>query len=264
MSNKKDTFSSTLLVVFAVCLVCSVIVAGAAVGLRPMQIANKALDKQKNILAVAGVESDKSATEIFESNIQTKVIDLKTGLFVDSINGKEIDAAKYDQRAAAKDPATSIKLSAGDNIAKIGRRANFATVYLVYSDENKLQRVILPVHGSGLWAQMYSFIALEADGNTVASLTYYEHGETPGLGGEITNPRWRALWVGKQMLDGQGNPALKVIKGQAPKGDLHKVDGLSGATLTSNAVQHAYTFWLGKKGFGPFLKRVREGELNNG
>jgi len=64
MSNKKDTFSSTLLVVFAVCLVCSVIVAGAAVGLRPMQIANKALDKQKNILAVAGVESDKSATEI--------------------------------------------------------------------------------------------------------------------------------------------------------------------------------------------------------
>ena len=259
MSNKKDTFSSTMLVVFAVCLVCSVIVAGAAVGLRPLQIANKALDKQQNILAVAGVESDKSPTELFATNIHTKVVDLETGEFVENI-----DAAAYDQRAAAKDPANSIKLSAEDNIAKIGRRANLATVYLVYSDDNQLQRVILPVHGSGLWAQMYSFIALEADGNTVAALTYYEHGETPGLGGEITNPRWRALWVGKQMLDEQGNPALKVVKGQAPKGDLHKVDGLSGATLTSVGVEHAYTFWLGKKGFGPFLKRVREGDLNNG
>ena len=259
MSNQQDTFTKTILVVLAVCLVCSIIVAGTAVGLRSTQLANKEKDKQSNILAVAGVESDKTIAEIFKTNIQTKLVDLATGEFVEGV-----DAVSYDQRKVAKDPAQSIKLSAEQNIAKIGRRANLATVYLVSDDQGQLQRIILPVHGAGLWSTMYAFIAVKADGNTVEALTYYEQGETPGLGSEVENPRWRSLWAGKELFDAQGNVAIKVAKGQAPAGSKHEVDGLSGATLTSVGVENSFTFWLGQQGFGPFLSKVRQGVLNNG
>ncbi|WP_019613013.1 Na(+)-translocating NADH-quinone reductase subunit C [Psychromonas ossibalaenae] len=259
MSNQHETFGKTMTVVLAVCLVCSIIVAGAAVGLRSTQLANKEKDKQNNILAVAGLETDKTISEVFSSNIQTKLVDLSTGEFVENV-----DAAGYDQRKAAKDPAQSIKLSAEQNVAKIGRRANLATVYLVSDDNGQLQRIILPVHGAGLWSTMYAFVAVKADGNTIEALTYYDHGETPGLGGEVQNPRWRSLWVGKQLFDTQGKPAIKVVKGQAHAGSKHEVDGLSGATLTAVGVQNTFTFWLGEQGFGPFLSKVRQGALNNG
>jgi len=257
MSNQQETFGKTMIVVLAVCLVCSIIVAGAAVGLRPLQIANKEIDKQSNILAVAGLETEKTVSEIFSSNIQTKLVDLNTGEFAE-------DDANYDQRVAAKDPAKSIKLTAEQNIAKIGRRANLATVYLVSDDNGQLQRIILPVHGAGLWSTMYAFVAIQPDGNTIDAITYYDQGETPGLGGEVQNPRWRSLFVGKELFDENNKPAIKITKGQAPADSKHEIDGLSGATLTSVGVEHTFTFWLGEQGFGPFLTKVREGALNNG
>lgn len=257
MSNQQETFGKTIIVVLAVCLVCSIIVAGAAVGLRPQQIKNKEIDKQSNILAVAGLETDKSIAEIFSSNIETKLVDLNSGEFAPY-------DANYDQRAASKDPATSIALPAEQNVAKIGRRANLATIYLVSDDSGQLQRIILPVHGAGLWSTMYAFVAVKPDGNTIDAITYYEQGETPGLGGEVENPRWRSLFVGKELFDSNGMPAIKITKGQAPADSKHEVDGLSGATLTSVGVQNTFTFWLGEQGFGPFLTKVREGALNNG
>lgn len=249
MSNQQETFGRTMIVVLAVCLVCSIIVAGAAVGLRPLQIENKKIDKQKNILAVAGL--DKSVKEAFASNIDTKLVDLNTGEFAP-------DDANYDQRKAAKDPTKSIKLTAEQNVAKIGRRANLATVYLVSDDNGQLQRIILPVHGAGLWSTMYAFVAIKPDGNTIEAITYYDQGETPGLGGEVQNPRWRGLFVGKELFDENNKPAIKITKGQASADSKHEIDGLSGATLTSVGVQNTFTFWLGEHGFGPFLTKVRE------
>lgn len=259
MSKKHETFGKTIVVVLAVCLVCSIIVAGSAVGLRSTQLANKERDKQRNILAVAGLQTDKSISEIFSSNIETRLVDLSSGNFAEGVN-----AADYDQRKAAKDPERSVKLSAKENVAKIGRVANLATVYLVSDDQGKLQRIILPVYGAGLWSTMYAFVAVEEDGNTVAALTYYEQGETPGLGGEVENPSWRKLWEGKELFDAQGIPAIKVVKGKAEPDSKHEIDGLSGATLTSVGVEHTFTFWLGEQGFGPFLNKVRQGALTNG
>lgn len=262
MSNKQETFGKTMVVVLAVCLVCSIIVAGASVSLRPLQIENKKIDKEKNILEIAGLNTNKTAKEIFSSNIQTKLVDLATGDFVTDFN---VDQVKnYDQRQAAKDPARSIKLTAEEDVAKIGRRADLATVYLVSNDQGKLQRIILPVHGAGLWSTMYAFVAIKADGNTVEAITYYDQGETPGLGGEVQNLRWRGLWRGKGLYDKDGIPAIRVIKGKAPADSKHEIDGLSGSTLTSVGVQNTFTFWLGKEGFGPFLKKVHQGALNNG
>jgi Na+-transporting NADH:ubiquinone oxidoreductase subunit C len=256
MSNKKDTFFGTMLIVLIVCLVCSIIVSGSAVGLRSLQKANKIADTQKNILAVAGISSDRTMKDIFATNIKAKLVDLKTGKFV-----KGDDIATYEQRKAAKLPAKSIKLTAKQDVAKIGRRANVAKIYLVYDNQHKLQRIILPVHGAGLWSTMYAFVALKPDGNTVLGITYYDQAETPGLGGEVENPRWTALWVGKKLFNKKGDIAIKVIKGHAPKNAVHEVDGLAGATLTSDGVENTFLFWLGKNGFGPFLSNVRAGVL---
>ena len=79
---------------------------------------------------------------------------------------------------------------------------------------------------------MYAFVAVAADGQTIKGITYYDHGETPGLGGEIENPAWQALFKDKKLFGEDGMPALRVIKGHAPEGSEHDIDGLSGATLT--------------------------------
>jgi Na+-transporting NADH:ubiquinone oxidoreductase subunit C len=184
------------------------------------------------------------------------LVDFDTGEFVDAE-----DAESYDQRAAAKDASLSTKLEGDQDNAKILRRANTGVVYLVKEDD-QVSKVILPVHGNGLWSMMYAFVAVETDGNTIAGITYYEQGETPGLGGEVENPTWRAQFEGKQLFDDNFKPALKVVKGGAQQGDIHGVDGLSGATLTANGVQGTFDFWMGDLGFGPFLAKVRDGGLN--
>lgn len=256
MASNNDSIKKTLGVVIGLSLVCSIIVSTAAVGLRDKQKANAVLDKQTKIVEVAGIEAEgKKVPELFAEFIEPRLVNFETGEFVEG------DAATYDQRKAAKDPAESIKLSAEDDKAKIIRRANTGVVYLV-KEGNAVSKVIIPVHGNGLWSMMYAFVAVETDGNTVSGITYYEQGETPGLGGEVENPSWRAQFVGKKLFDENHKPAIKVVKGGAPAGSEYGVDGLSGATLTSNGVQHTFDFWLGDMGFGPFLAKVRDGGLN--
>ncbi|AFU97476.1 Na(+)-translocating NADH-quinone reductase subunit C [Simiduia agarivorans] len=252
MANN-DTIKKTVIVALSLCIVCSVVVSTAAVMLKPMQVANKALDFKRNILLAAGLmEEGKSVDELFKQ-VNTRLVDLNTGKFTDAVN---VDT--YDQRKASKDPKQSEKLSADTDIAKIGSRENIAKVYLVEKD-GQLDKVILPIKGYGLWSTLYGFIALEADLNTVVGLGFYEHAETPGLGGEVDNPKWKALWVGKEVYD-NGDVALDVIKGQAPAGDAHKVDGISGATLTSRGVGNLVQFWMGENGYASFLTHLKNGE----
>ncbi|MGL1208135.1 Na(+)-translocating NADH-quinone reductase subunit C [Vibrio parahaemolyticus] len=261
MASNNDSIKKTLGVVIGLSLVCSIIVSTAAVGLRDKQKANAVLDKQSKIVEVAGIEANgKKVPELYAEYIEPRLVDFATGEFVEeAADGSK--AANYDQRKAAKDNATSIKLTAEQDKAKIIRRANTGIVYLVKNGDD-VSKVIIPVHGNGLWSMMYAFVAVETDGNTVSGITYYEQGETPGLGGEVENPSWRAQWVGKKLFDENHKPAIKVVKGGAPAGSVHGVDGLSGATLTGNGVQGTFDFWLGDMGFGPFLAKVRDGGLN--
>lgn len=260
MSSNNDSIGKTFFVVIALCLVCAIIVSTAAVQLRPKQQENKLLDTQVNILRAAGLMTpggDISA--LYQEHIVTKLINLDTGEEV-----TDIDPLTYDYRRAMKDPAASISLSAAEDKASIRTRANIAPVYFAYNDgkdSGEFSSIILPVHGYGLWSTMHAFLALETDANTIIGLNYYEHGETPGLGGEIQNPIWRAQFAGKKLFDDAGNPAIRVMKpGNAAKGSAHDVDGLSGATLTSNGVQHTFDFWAGEKGFAKFLANVRAGK----
>ena len=255
MAGKNESVGKTLLVAFLVCVVCGVVVATAAVSLRPVQNENKLIDKRMNILLAAGMyDASQDVNEQFKS-IERKFVDIDSGDYVEM-------PESYDQRTAAKDPAQSERLSGDVDIAGIKNQAEVAEVYLARGDNGELSRIILPVHGYGLWSTLYGFLALEPDANTVAGLGFYEHGETPGLGGEVGNPKWKALWEGKKLYGDQGEVEIQVIKGtvesNTPNAE-HKVDGLAGATLTSKGVSNLLRFWVGENGFGPYLKRMRQG-----
>jgi len=253
--GNKDSFGRTLIFVLITCFVCSIIVAGAAVGLKPLQVANKALDKQTKILEASGLlaKAGNDITGTYKKYVEAKLLDLKTGQFVEG------NTDTFDQRLAALDSANSIKPT--NDIAKINRRSNQTVVYLVKNDSGVLDTVILEMRGSGLWSMMYAFVGLKPDLNTVKSVIYYDQGETPGLGGEVENPKWKAQWAGKQLFDNNGNIVIKVVKGGAKDGDIHGVDALSGATLTGQGVENTFKFWLGEEGFGPFIANYRNGGL---
>jgi Na+-transporting NADH:ubiquinone oxidoreductase subunit C len=256
LSLPNDDPKKTIIVAFLLCLVCSVLVSTSAVMFKPLQLANKEADIKKNILAVTGLLDESSdITALFE-RFEVKVIDLETGKYSD------IDPTSYDQRKASRDPEQSIKLSAEQNIANIGRRAKLAKVYLL-KENNSLKQVVLPVHGYGLWSTLYGFVSLEADFNTIGGLQFYSHAETPGLGGEVDNPKWRKQWQGKKAFNDSGELKIEVIRGHVDfkvAGAEHQVDGLSGATLTSRGVSNLVNFWLGDDGFGPYLKKMSEME----
>jgi Na+-transporting NADH:ubiquinone oxidoreductase subunit C len=260
LALSNDSLEKTIAIALSLCLFCAVLVAFAAVALKPLQFGNKELDMKKNILDVAGLlEADTDIDKAFEEQIEAKLVDIETGDYVENM-----DVATYDQRKAAKDPAQSIAIPADKDIAHIRAKAKIAKVYLVKNGDD-IQSIILPVNGYGLWSTLYGFISLAADGQTVQSINFYDQAETPGLGGEVVNPNWRALWNGKKVYSESGEPALGLVKGVVDKnkpGSEYQVDGLAGATLTSNGVSNLIKYWMGNEGFAPYLNKVRKAGEN--
>ncbi|EGI74110.1 Na(+)-translocating NADH-quinone reductase subunit C [Pseudoalteromonas sp. SR43-6] len=249
MSSNNESIGKTLSVVVALCLVCAIIVSFASVQLRPLQQANKNKDIQSNILAAAGIDKVENVLETFDAKIEARVVNMTTGEFVDT------DPTIFDFEKSKYDAALSVSLQEKGvkDIAGIQRVTKESPVYISKKEDGSVDAIILPIQGYGLWGLMYGFISLESDGETVKGIIFYKHNETPGLGGEIQNPQWTATWEGKEL-------PIQIVKGTAGN-DEHKIDGLSGATLTSNGVDHAVDFWTGENGFGPFLAKVRKGAL---
>ncbi len=250
-------FSNSYIIAFivALCLVCSAAVSSLAVGLKPRQEENKRLDMAKQIVQVAGLVeagqevSPEEVAELF-AKIEQKVIDRRTGEVLD------VDPDSFDPRKAAKDPEVSTETpdySSAYRATQVKRLPDQLEVYFV-NVEGK-ESVVLPIHGYGLWTTLYGFIALERDLSEVVGITYYEHGETPGLGGEVDNPGWKAQWPGKVPFNEDGTLALDVLKAGAPQSNPEsQIDGLSGATITTVGVDKMLELWLGEHGYGPFLK----------
>ena len=262
MSKPKSNNAKTISVALTLCLVCSVLVSAAAVGLKPAQVENARLDRNKNILVAAGMydaESDTAddVTERFK-DFEVKVIDLNKGNYVDDDALKAAgipDRNNYDASQATKNKALSDDL--GDNDpASIGRKPKYAKVYVKNDDAGKPEMVVLPIQGYGLWGTIYGFLTLESDMNTIKGISFYEHKETPGLGARIEEPKWRAMWSGIHSYDENGDVATGVTKAGNPKENW--VDGISGATLTSRGVSNMIQFWLGEQGYKPYLDLLRE------
>jgi Na+-transporting NADH:ubiquinone oxidoreductase subunit C len=252
MSSSSETVK-TVTVAGLLCMVCSVIVAGIVVFLRPQQAKNAELDMKKNILVSAGLFSpDKTIEESF-SSIHPVVVDMNTGEIARDINPDEFDMA-----AANKDPAMSEKIPAPLDVGGLSTRPRYAKIYLQKDDSGYTKTVILNLWSKGLWSTMYGFIALNLD-SSVKGFSYYAHAETPGLGGEVDNPKWKAQWVGKKIYNESNQVGIKVAKGQG-SGD-YEVDGLSGATITSNGVTNSMQYWFGQHGYAKVLEKVAKGDL---
>ena len=265
MAKNKETIGYTLRVAFLVCFACAVVVSTAAVVLKPTQLINKQLDKNKNVLAAAEMLGDYEltnvpasfVTETFES-VDVMLVDVATGKFVTDMSEEEI--SKYDQVKAAKDPSLSLKLAREEDPAQIKRQAKLAKVYVIKNGD-QIEKVVLPLHGYGLWSTLYGFVALEGDFNTIIGLGFYAHAETPGLGGEVDNASWKAQWKGKKVNNEQGDLSITVTKGGMANSESdYEIDGLSGATLTTRGVDNLVRYWLGDGGFAKFIANLKAGE----
>jgi len=267
-----DSFEKTLAVALALCLAGAVLVSGSAVALKSLQEANKARDEKVNILDVAGLMPDDGNIDAAFAKIEPMIVELASGNYDETI-----DPNTFDQRKATKDPALSVMIPPEEDIANIKRKSKYAKIYLV-KEGGTIKGIILPVNGYGLWSTMYGFMALEGDGETVMGFNLYDQAETPGLGGEVVNPKWKALWKGKKVYNlstkdvqesnlsekGQsvemGEVALGLVKGSvdpSKPGSEYQVDALAGATLTSRGVSNLVRYWMGKDGFGPYLAKIR-------
>jgi len=251
MSSNKETFGKTVGFVLAVCVVCALLVSFSAVQLKPLQKANKLLDQQTKILEASGLleKAGKDVVKTYNEFVVARMVDLDSGEFVEG------DVINFDERRNSRDKATSIKPK--NDLAGINRRSNTAVVYLVKNESGAINTIVLPIIGSGLWDLMYGYVGLESDLNTVKSVIYSDHKETPGLGAEVLNPAWKALWPGKKIYNDAGEVKVKLVKGGAKADDIHGVDGLSGATLTSNGVTNTLQFWFGSEGYKAFITKYR-------
>lgn len=242
-----------------VCLICSIVVSGSAVALKEQQEANKVLDRQKKVLNVAGLlaeDAQISAAEIgslFKKHVRARIVDIKAGELDPTVKSET-----YEEKKLLSDPARHMTIEGKPaGIKKVPKKAMF---YEVVMGKN-VEMLVLPIRGKGLWGEMKGYLALGADTRTIRGITYYQHVETPGLGGEVDNSKWKAQWPGKKAYDDKWVPTLKVVKGKAS--GAYQIDGLSGATITSRSVGAQVRFWLGEQAFGPFLKNYREGKVKS-
>jgi len=249
MSN--DSILKTFLVAFLLCVVCSVLVCLAALVRIDKEAYNKQLEIRKTVLAAGGFQQQMddggNIDELFTTNMELKIVDLATGEFTTAV-----DSATYNQKEAVEDPALSVKIPAELDIAGIGTRAKYAAVYMMKNGD-----MILPIRGAGMWGPMYGYISVAEDCTTVKGFTFYQHAETPGLGAEVDNPRWKSQWPGKQLMDNSGAVALKIVKNgsfnPSAADAVNTIDGLAGATVTGTKVQAIVRYWFGEHGFAKFL-----------
>ena len=256
---EKESIFKVFGVATAICVVCSILVSLTATALKEKQAENALLDKQVNVLKAAGLvelSANPSAAEVKEKfgKIEPVVVNTKTGETV------ETDPATLDLDRQLKDPAQSTDIPADFDIAGIKKVPNESIIYFVKNDAGQIDTVVLPVYGRGLWSTLYGFLSLNGDFATVKNLTFYKHGETPGLGGEVQNPDKMAKWSGKSAFGKDGKPAVHFKKGNVAPDDpnaIYEVDGFSGSTLTCNGVNNTVSYWLGDNGFGPFLAKLK-------
>lgn len=253
MAWSKDSFQNTIFIAFSVCLVCSVLVTVPSVMLKEKQEYNKKIDKIENILKVASLyEAGKDPEAIFKENIKAVVLNLDSGQVM-------ADKTVDDVADALKNAENFIQLTAETDLAGIGKIPKMVTLYEVY-EAGKLAQMIFPIYGKGLWSTLYGFISLSPDGQTIQGLGYYDHGETPGLGGEVDNQKWKDIWRGKKVKDDQNKVQITVLKGAVDPtnpNSQYQVDGLSGATITSRGVHNMIRFWLGR--YDSFISQMAKG-----
>jgi Na+-transporting NADH:ubiquinone oxidoreductase subunit C len=225
-----------LLVVVLVAVICSALVSSTTVLLRPIQAGNQWLERGEIILQLTGLVEDSESLTDERMRRMFPLLDVRR-----------------------------VELASGDFVPGVttADEETHVTVYLVWQDQ-KLDRIILPVSGEGMWSTIRGFIALESDLNTIAAVNFYEHAETPGLGDKIAHPGWLARWQGRRIYDETGVLRFAVadsVVDPVSEAAKYEVDALTGATVTADAVTALIHQWFGPSGYRPFLENLAEDPL---
>lgn len=239
MAAEESTTLRTLGFAAAVALVCSLLVTVTVEWLRPRQAALESLEYARVILEtaeLAGADAELSDREVVARflELQARVVDFETDWYT-----SDVDPLTYDFRA----------------LAETEDRPRYMPVYLLESDAG-LERIVLPLYGRGMWSTIQATIALAGDLRTIVNVVFYEHGETPGIGDRIEDPRWREQWEGKRIYGDEGRVCFAIQSRAAPP--QCRVDGITGATVTVTSVESMIRDWFGEAGYGPFLAALRE------
>lgn len=245
----------TLFVAFTVSAVCALMVSGATVLLRPIQTANRAAEAEARIEAlVRGIPGMGAILEQSGGTLSTVVIDLEEGAAAREVTPETLEAALAE-------PANWTALDRGEDLAGLGRRPDYVQIYLLRDGgaEGDVSVVLLPVSGAGYNGRIDAVLALRGDTTTIAGLAITGHSETPGLGARIEEPAWLSEFPGTRTRGPDGALRFAVARGDAAS--EYEVDGITGATRTSNAVTQMIRFWLGPEGYGPLLEAIRRGEF---
>lgn len=251
--SSRESVARTVLVAFLVALVCSTVVSSAVYLLRPMQLGYQLLDRNRAVVVAAGLTNaeagDREVVARFV-DLVPRVIDLDAGRPAAGIDGRTYDHWDTTDRHYVAHPIPAAADEAG-----LGVRPRLVPVF-VRLDDDAIDRLVLPVHGRGMWSTLYGYVALGADLNTVERLVIHRHGETPGIGDRIEDPAWLGAWRGKRVYDADGELAIRVLRGRRP-GSVHEIDLISGASVTSAAVGNMVRYWMGEDAYGPWLRRLR-------
>lgn len=242
-----------LTMAFLVSAFCTLLVSGATVILRPVQLANQAAEQQARLESlVAGIPGMSDLLQQTGGSLRTVVINLARG-------SAAADVTPETLAAALEESANWTSLSPADDLAGLGSRPNHAQIYLLRDEDGTISLAILPISGAGYNGLIDAILALEADMNTIAGLAISKQSETPGLGARIEEPAWLSQFRGIRLADDSGKLRFAVARGAA--GNDYEVDGITGATRTSNAITRMVQFWLGPKGYGPLIAAIKRGEF---
>ncbi len=226
---------------FIVCVTCSVLLSGVAAGLRERQEREVELDRKRNVLIAFGVESrDETGRRISAERVAEIFADNVGQVVIDPDTGEELPDSVVEDRA-------------------IRRKQQLPLFY--WMEDGERQRYTMPISGDGLWGRIYGYLALEDDLMTIAGITFFDHNETPGLGAEIERDWYQEQFRGKQLMADGDLKEFRSIRGgvesQYPDGNPHAVDGISGATITSESVARLITEDFRR--YNIFFKRLRDG-----
>lgn len=248
-----ESRSKTVAVAFLISVVCAALVSGATVMLRPIQQANRAAEQQLRleslVSAIPGMSELMAEAE--GGALSAVVVNLEDGRAA-----KEVTPATI--AAALDEPQNWTTLTPEQDIALIGSRPAFAQIFLLREGED-ISLVILPVFGAGYNGPIRAMLALHGDMNTIAGIAVTEHSETPGLGARIEEPAWQESFASTRVADEAGTIRFSVARGASAS--AYEVDGITGATRTSNAVSRIVRFWMGPYGYGPLIRAIRRGEF---
>ncbi len=208
--------------ILSLTIVCSLLLSLASEGLRSLKEKNVEIDKKKNILNAIGLNitsySNSDIDKYFLNNIDTLIID---------IDGEINNILTIPDLVAIENNQTGeVKYYNNDN------------EYLPMYEDNSRNVVVLPISGKGLWSTLFGYFAIDSRNySTVRGITFYKHKETPGLGGEVSKKWFQSNFIGKEIYENNNLNSVKVAKaGYADENSLYEVDGISGATITSNGV----------------------------